>query len=142
FGDEIKTKTGRAEGGDLLFRRENHLGVFNRVLEIVFLHCPREGSGGSLNRQWRLRARVAIEVNRRYLIERRSFECAGRDLATPTRSPAEDGFAGDKREREPDQNESDEVPAGERFVIKEDSEEERTNWRKILEETDGNEAEM
>ncbi len=38
FRNQIKSKTGRAEGGDLLFGRENHLSVFNRVLEIVFLH--------------------------------------------------------------------------------------------------------
>src|SRR5260370_13391661 len=38
FRNQIQSKTGRAEGGDLLFGRENHLSVFNRVLEIVFLH--------------------------------------------------------------------------------------------------------
>ena len=37
--DQIKTKAGRAEGGDLLLGREDHLRVFDRVLEIVFLHC-------------------------------------------------------------------------------------------------------
>src|SRR5438105_15574265 len=38
FRNEVKMKTGRAEGSNLLFGREDHLGVFNCVLEIVFLH--------------------------------------------------------------------------------------------------------
>src|SRR5207244_5411095 len=38
FRNEIKSKTGRAEGSDLLLGRENHLSVFNRVLEIILLH--------------------------------------------------------------------------------------------------------
>jgi hypothetical protein len=38
FGNEIKPETGCAEGGDLLLGRENHLRIFNRVIEIVFLH--------------------------------------------------------------------------------------------------------
>ena len=37
--NEVKSKTGRAERSDLLFRGEDHLGVFNSVLEIVLLHC-------------------------------------------------------------------------------------------------------
>src|SRR5437660_852295 len=45
FGNEIKTKTGRAEGGDLLLGGEDHLSVFNRVLEVVFLHSNAKGSG-------------------------------------------------------------------------------------------------
>ena len=38
FGNQIKTKTGRAEGRDLLLGGEDHLGVLDCVLEIVFLH--------------------------------------------------------------------------------------------------------
>ena len=43
--DQIKTKTRGAEGGDLPFGGEDYLGVFNRVLKIVFLHSRRQGSG-------------------------------------------------------------------------------------------------
>src|SRR5439155_1054826 len=38
FGNQIKSKTGRAEGGDPLLGREDHLRVLDRVLEIIFLH--------------------------------------------------------------------------------------------------------
>src|SRR5260370_13622592 len=85
--------------------------------------------------------------NRPYLeqtfsIERRSFECTGSDLADAGRSPAQDCFAGEKREREPDQNESDEMSARKWLVIKENAKKERTNRRKILEEADRDEAEV
>src|SRR6202030_2255700 len=57
-------------------------------------------------------------------------------------SPAKNGFAGENGEREPDQNESNQVSARKWFVIKEYAEKERANRRKILEKTDGDEAEM
>jgi hypothetical protein len=38
LGDEIEVKARRAEGRDLLLRREDHLRVLNRVIEIVFSH--------------------------------------------------------------------------------------------------------
>ncbi len=38
--DEEKPEAGRAEGRDLMFRRENHLGVLGRVLKIVFAQHP------------------------------------------------------------------------------------------------------
>jgi hypothetical protein len=41
LGDEIEVKTRCAEGRDLLLRRENHLCVFNRVIEIVLSHHVR-----------------------------------------------------------------------------------------------------
>ena len=42
LGNEIEMETGAAKGRDLLFGRENDLGVFDRVMEIVFSHCgPR-----------------------------------------------------------------------------------------------------
>src|SRR5207249_10165942 len=44
------------------------------------------------------------------------------------------------REREPDQNESDEMSARKWLVIKENAKKERTNRRKILEEADRDEA--
>ena len=43
LGDKIEIETGDAESRDLLFRRENHLGVLNRVIEIVLLHGIRIG---------------------------------------------------------------------------------------------------
>jgi len=38
LGDEIEVKARRAEGRDLPLRSEDHLGVFNRVIKIVFFH--------------------------------------------------------------------------------------------------------
>src|SRR5438067_9289276 len=38
FRDQVETKTGAAESGDLFFRREDHAGVFDRVLEVVVGH--------------------------------------------------------------------------------------------------------
>ena len=43
FGNEIEPKTGGAEGRDLVLGREDHLRVFNCVLEIVFLHLLGTG---------------------------------------------------------------------------------------------------
>src|SRR5438552_4733842 len=38
LGDEIEVKARRAEGRDLLLRREDHLRVFNRVIKIILSH--------------------------------------------------------------------------------------------------------
>ena len=38
LGDEIEVKARGAEGRDLLFRREDHLRIFNRVIEIALSH--------------------------------------------------------------------------------------------------------
>ena len=38
FRDEIKLETRVAKGRDLLFRRNNHMSVLDRVIEIVFVN--------------------------------------------------------------------------------------------------------
>ena len=58
FRNQIKSKTGRAEGGDLLLGREDHLRVLDRVLEIIFLHLAAvqfKTARGSFNRARKLR---------------------------------------------------------------------------------------
>jgi hypothetical protein len=65
-------------------------------------------------------------------IECGGFEGAGVDLTNTAGSLAEDRFSGKRREREPDQNESNQMPAGEWFVIKKNAEEEGTDRRKVM----------
>src|SRR5262245_9032195 len=48
--DEIKVETGAAERGDLSLGSNNHMRVFNRVVEIISGHCASKKSSVSTPR--------------------------------------------------------------------------------------------
>ena len=58
------------------------------------------------------------------------------------RTPAQDGFGGDKRERDPDEQKSDEMLAGECLMINKKPEDEANAGRQILKKTDRDQAQM
>ena len=66
----------------------------------------------------------------------------GNRFAFAARAPAPDRFRGEDDERNPDEDESDQVRAGERLVIKKNAEEKTAARRQVLEKTEGGEAKM
>jgi len=63
-------------------------------------------------------------------------------LLFAARAPAPDGFGGKDHERDPNEDEGNQVRAGEWLVIQKDAEKKTTARRKVLEKADRGEAEM
>ena len=57
-------------------------------------------------------------------------------------APAQDGFGGNKRERDPDEQKSDEMLAGECLMINKEPEDEANAGREILKKTESDQTQM
>jgi hypothetical protein len=63
-------------------------------------------------------------------------------FALPAGAPTPDRFGRENHKRDPDESESDEMGAGEWFVVEKNAQEETAARRKVLEKAQGREAEM
>src|SRR5436190_22434210 len=167
--DQVKTKAGAAEAGDLAFRRENYAGVLDRVLEIVFGHFVRYGKRPVRKRKWqgengnrKAETGSRKEIRRRgrtgrapkkhagrldrvspyQLLNRGIRERDGRGGAVTAGMPAMNRVDGKENEGSPNQAERDQMIVGERFVIKKNAEEKAAARGDVLQEADCGHAQM
>ena len=126
LADEVEPKAGVAESRDLALRREDHLGVLDRVLEIIFAPhfaatIPHHSAAVAAS-LWEARVSTSLSPGRppnpitlalRGAKRLNLHRLESRWLVRP---PARDGVGGKDCERDPDEREGQHLRAPKRLV--------------------------